>query len=117
MIDDELRPAVIEFVTEMLNDLRCESILLDVDEDAMVDSDLPALYLDVTGKRYGCTLSILGGRVFGEHSKLWHGRNNNNSEGKRGGHGSFRSCSTKSRQDYGRGADQNVRLGISEACH
>lgn len=60
MIDDELRPAVIEFVTEMLNDPCCESILLDVGEDAMVDSDLPVFYLDVTGKRYGCTLSIVG---------------------------------------------------------
>lgn len=60
MIDGELRPAVIEFVTEMFNDPCCESILLDVGEDAMVDSDLPVLYLDVTGKRYGCTLSILG---------------------------------------------------------
>ena len=60
MIDDELRPAVIEFVTEMLNDPHCESILLDVGEDAMVGSDLPVLYLDVTGKRYGCTLSIVG---------------------------------------------------------
>lgn len=60
MIDDELRPAVIEFVTEMLNDPCCESILLDVGEDAMVDSDLAVLYLDVTGKRYGCTLSIVG---------------------------------------------------------
>lgn len=61
MIDDELRPAVIEFVTEMLNDSRCESVLLDVGEDARVDSDLAVLYLDVTGKRYGCILSILGG--------------------------------------------------------
>lgn len=60
MVDDELRPAVIEFVTEMLNDPRCKSVLLDVGEDAMVGSDLPALYLDVTGKRYGCTLSIVG---------------------------------------------------------
>lgn len=61
MIGDELRPAVIEFVTEMLNDPHCESILLDVGEDATVDSDLPVLYLDVTGKRYGCTLNIVGG--------------------------------------------------------
>ena len=60
MIDDELRSAVTGFVAEMLNDPRCESILLDVGEDAMVDSDLPVLYLDVTGKRYGCTLSIVG---------------------------------------------------------
>ena len=61
MIDDELRPIVTEFMAEMLNDPRCESILLDVGEDAMVDSDLPVLYLDVTGKRYGCALSIVGG--------------------------------------------------------
>lgn len=60
MIDDELRPAVIEFVTEMLNDPCCESILLDFGEDARVGSDLSVLYLDVTGKRYGCTLSIVG---------------------------------------------------------
>ena len=61
VIDDELRPVVIEFVAEMLNDPRCESILLDVGEDAVVDSDMPVLYLDVTGKRRGCTLSIVGG--------------------------------------------------------
>lgn len=60
MIDDELRPAVIEFVAEMLNDPHCESILLDVGEDAMVDSDLAVLYLDIVGKQYGCTLSIVG---------------------------------------------------------
>lgn len=61
MIDDELRPAVIEFVTEMLNDPHCESVLLDVGEDAMVDSDLAVLYLDIVGKRYGCTLTVVGG--------------------------------------------------------
>ena len=61
MIDDELRPAVIEFVTEMLNDPHCESILLDVGEDAMVDSGLSVLYLDIVGKQCGCTLSIVGG--------------------------------------------------------
>lgn len=61
MIDDELRSVVTQFVAEMLNDSRCESILLDVGEDARVDSDLPVLYLDVTGKRYGCTLNIVGG--------------------------------------------------------
>lgn len=60
MIDNELRPIVTEFIAEMLNDPRCESILLDVGEDAVVDSDLPVLYLDVTGKQYGCTLSIVG---------------------------------------------------------
>jgi hypothetical protein len=61
VIDDELRSVVTQFVAEMLNDSRCESILLDVGEDARVDSDLPVLYLDVTGKRYGCTLNIVGG--------------------------------------------------------
>lgn len=61
MIDDGLlRPIVIQFITEMLNDPCCESILLDIGEDAMVDSDLSVFYLDVTGKRYGCTLSIVG---------------------------------------------------------
>ena len=61
MIVDELRPIVSEFIAEMFNDPRCESILLDVGEDAMVGSDLAVLYLDVVGKRYGCTLSIVGG--------------------------------------------------------
>lgn len=60
MIDDELRPIVTGFVAEMLNDPHCESILLDVGEDAMVDSDLAVLYLDIVGKQYGCTLSIVG---------------------------------------------------------
>ncbi len=60
MIDDELRSIVTEFIAEMLNDPRCESILLDTGEDAILDSDLPVFYLDVTGKRYGCTLSIVG---------------------------------------------------------
>lgn len=61
MIDGELRPIVTEFVAEMLNDPHYESILLDVREDARADSDLPVLYLDVIGKRYGCTLNIVGG--------------------------------------------------------
>ena len=61
MIDDELHPIVTQFVVDMLNDPHCESILLDTGEDARVDSDLPVLYLDVVGKRYGCTLSIVGG--------------------------------------------------------
>lgn len=60
VIDDGLRPIVTEFITEMLGDSRCESILLDVGEDAMVDSDLAVLYLDIVGKRYGGTLSIVG---------------------------------------------------------
>ena len=50
MIDDSLRPIVTEFIAEMLNDPCCESILLDVGEDAVVDSDLAALYLDIVGK-------------------------------------------------------------------
>ena len=60
MVDDELRPAVTQFVAGMLNDPHCESILLDVREDARVDSDLPVFYLDVIGKQYGCTLNIVG---------------------------------------------------------
>lgn len=60
MIDDELRPIVTEFVAEMLNDPRCESVLLDAGEDAVVGSDVPVLYLDVTGKRYGYTFTIVG---------------------------------------------------------
>lgn len=60
MIDDGLRPIVSEFIVEMLNDPRCKSILLDVGEDAVVDSGLAVLYLDIVGKQYGCTLSILG---------------------------------------------------------
>lgn len=60
VIDDGLRPIVTEFIVEMLDDPRCESVLLDVGEDAMVDSDLAVLYLDVVGKQYGCTLSIVG---------------------------------------------------------
>lgn len=61
MIDDELRPVVTQFVAEMLNDPCCESVLLDIGEDAIVGSDLPVLYLDVTGKRCECTLNIVGG--------------------------------------------------------
>lgn len=60
MIDGELRPVATEFVAGTLNDQHCESILLDVREDAILDSDLPVLYLDVTGKQYGCTLNIVG---------------------------------------------------------
>lgn len=60
MIDDRLRPVVTQFVAEMLDDPHCESILLDVREDARVGSDLPVLYLDVIGKRYGYTLNIVG---------------------------------------------------------
>ncbi len=63
MIDGELRPIVTQFVAEMLNDPCCKSVLLDVGEDAMVGSDLAVLYLDIVGKRYGCTLSI-GGSEF-----------------------------------------------------
>ena len=61
MIDDGLRPVVTGFIAEMLSDPCCKSVLLDVGEDAMVGGDLPVLYLDIVGKRYGCTLSIVGG--------------------------------------------------------
>ena len=65
MIDDGLRPIVTEFIVEMLNDPRCESILLDVGEDAMVDSDMPVLYLDITGKYHDYILSIVGDEYSG----------------------------------------------------
>lgn len=72
MIDGELRSIVIEFVAEMLNDPCCESVLLDVGEDAMVNSGLPVLYLDVTGKRHDYILSIVGdeysGRIQGANT-------------------------------------------------
>lgn len=65
MIDGELRPIVTGFVAEMLNDPCCESILLDVGEDAAVDSSLPILYLDVTGKHRDYILSIVGDEYSG----------------------------------------------------
>lgn len=89
MIDDELRPAVTGFVAEMLNDPRCKSVLLDVGEDAQ-GGQWPACPL--LGRHWE-TIRVhflhSGGRVFGEHSKLWRGRNNNNSEGKRGSVGAL----------------------------
>lgn len=65
MIDDGLRPIVSEFIAEMLNDPCCESILLDVGEDAMVGSSLPVLYLDITGKRHDYILSVMGDEYSG----------------------------------------------------
>lgn len=65
VIDDGLRPIVTEFVAEMLDDPCCESILLDVGEDAMVGSDLPVLYLDVAGKHHDYILSIVGDEYSG----------------------------------------------------
>lgn len=65
MIDNELRPIVTEFVAEMLNDPCCESVLLDVGEDARVGSGLPVLYLDVTGKHHDYILSVVGDEYSG----------------------------------------------------
>lgn len=65
MIVDGLRPIVSEFIVEMLNDPRCESILLDAGEDAMVGSDLPVLYLNVAGKHGDYILSIVGNEYSG----------------------------------------------------
>lgn len=65
MIDGELRPIVTGFVAEMLNDPRCESILLDAGEDAMVGSGLPVLYIDVTGKHHDYILSVVGDKYSG----------------------------------------------------
>lgn len=65
MIDGELRPIVTGFVAEMLNTPCCESILLDVGEDARIESGLPVLYLDITGKHHDYTLSIVGDEYSG----------------------------------------------------
>lgn len=65
VIDDGLRPIVTEFVVEMLNDPCCESILLDVGEDARIESGLPVFYLDITGKHCDCILSIVGDEYSG----------------------------------------------------
>ena len=65
MIVDELRPIVTEFIVEMFNDPRCKSVLLDVGEDAVVDSDLAVFYLDITGKRCDYILSIVGDEYSG----------------------------------------------------
>lgn len=53
------------FVAEMLNDLCCESILLNVGEDAMACSSLPVLYLDISGKYHDYILSIVGDEYSG----------------------------------------------------
>lgn len=65
MIDDGLRPIVTEFVAEMLNDPCCESVLLDVGEDAMVGSGMAVLYLDITGKHHDYIISIVGDKYSG----------------------------------------------------
>lgn len=61
MIDDELRPIVTQFVAEMFNDPCCEYILLDVGEGAKVGSDQSVLYLNVIGKQYEYTFSVVRG--------------------------------------------------------
>lgn len=61
----ELRSIVTGFVAEMLNDPCCESVLLDVGEDAMVGSGLPVLYMDITGKHCDYILSIVGDEYSG----------------------------------------------------
>ena len=80
MIDGELRPIVTEFVAEMLNDPHCESILLDVAEDATVGSDLPILYLDITGKHCNYTPSIVGDEYSG-HIRYATGKTRTIAEG------------------------------------
>lgn len=65
MIDDGLRPIVTEFVAEMLNDSRCESVLVETREDGGVGGDLPGLYLDIAGKHYDYILSIVGDKYSG----------------------------------------------------
>lgn len=65
MIDDDLRPIVTEFIAEMLNDPCCEYILLDAGEDTKIESGLPVLYLDITGKYHDYILSIVGDEYSG----------------------------------------------------
>lgn len=65
MIDDGLRPIVTEFIAEMLNDPHCKSVLLDFGEDARIESGLPVLYLDITGKYCDYILSIMGDEYSG----------------------------------------------------
>jgi hypothetical protein len=65
MIAGELRPIVTGFVVEMLNDPCCDYILLDVGEDARIESGLPVLYLDITGKHCDYILSIVGDEYSG----------------------------------------------------
>ena len=65
MIDDGLRPIVTQFIVEMLNDPRCKSVLLDVGEDARIESGPPVLYLDITGKHCDYILSIVGDEYSG----------------------------------------------------
>lgn len=86
MIDDGLRPIVTEFIVEMLNDPCCESILLDVGEDAVVDSGLPVLYLDVTGKHCDYALSIVGEEYSGS-IRYATGKTQMTVEGERGAWG------------------------------
>lgn len=83
MVNSELRPIVIGFVAEMLNDPRCESVLLDVGEDAMVGSDLPVLYLDITGKYHDYILSIVGDEYSG-HIRYATGKTRTIVEGETG---------------------------------
>lgn len=62
MIDGELRPIVTEFVVEMLNDPRCEFILLDVRGGVSEwEAICPSSTWTSSGKRCGCTLNIVGG--------------------------------------------------------
>lgn len=83
MVDGELRPIVTGFVAEMLNDPCCESILLDFGEDAMVDSGLPVLYLDITGKHCDYILSIVGDEYSGS-IRYATGKTRTTVEGERG---------------------------------
>lgn len=84
MIGDELRPIVSAFIVEMLNDPCCESILLDVGEDAMVGSSLPALYMDITGKYCDYIFSIVGDEYSGRIQYVNTGETRVIVEGERG---------------------------------
>ena len=59
VIDNELRSVANQFVAEMFNDPHCEYVMLDVGEGARLGSDQPVLYLDVIGKQYEYTFSVV----------------------------------------------------------
>ena len=116
MIDAYLYSVVTEFVAEMLDDPRCEYILLDTGEGAVLGSDSSVLYSDVTGKRCACTLNIVGEEYSASVRDCDTDETISMVEGGKGGGGSFGSCSPKSRQNCRRTNDQAIRLGIPEAC-
>ena len=81
MIDDGPRPIVTEFVAEMLNDPRCESLLLDVREDARGGQRSAHLLLGRHRETMRVHSQHCGRRVLGVRSRSRHERNDNNDRG------------------------------------